>query len=109
MDLLGVKEAQVTTADYVDILSLHLPPGVTKVSVCIRELNVASVHYKIVAGMDGTTFPYEVTAEADLAQNATAYTTPTDNSKLSDPMLYLAVQVKDDGGHGSVSCWVVGS
>jgi len=106
MELLAKTLAQTTTAGYVDIVSLQITPGVTKLSVCLVELNVASVHYKIIAGMDGSSYPYEITAESHLAQNATAYETPTSNSKLADPMLYVKVQVKDDGGHGSVSCWV---
>ena len=109
--LLGKKEAQVTTNAYTDIVSLQIPPGVSKLSVQLTELNVNNTKYKIIAGMDGSSYPYEITAETALNKNATIVETPTSNSKLADPMLYVKVQIKDavDGVHGSVSCWVASS
>jgi hypothetical protein len=106
MELLGKKLAQLSTAGYLDLLVLDIPPYVTKLSIYLKENDVASVKYKILGSMDGVVYGYEITGETGIAQDADTYETPTTNAKLSDPMLHVKVQIIDGGGHGSVSGWV---
>jgi len=108
MELLGKTLAQASTGAYADIVSLQIPPGVTKLSVFLKEKNVNAIKYKIIAGMNGTDYPYEITGETVIAKDAQVYETPTSNTKLADPMLHVKVQIIDSvpPNHGSVDCWV---
>lgn len=101
---------EATESTYQDLLTIN-PNDLqefAKIGAFVRETGASwKAYIKILAGMDGTNYPYTLMAETELASGGTAIIFET----ITDPWLYIKIQAKDFSGgvHATLEAYFTGA
>ena len=102
-EVIGNVTAAIAAAGYVSALKIQVPPHITNLLIHIVENNVQSVYYKILGQTRAGGEEQVLKAQTLIAQDGSTWET------LSDPWLYVDVQILDGAGHGSVNIDITGN
>ena len=95
-----------TTNDYAVLVTVKVPPQISKLLIHLKEENTNAVLFKVQGAQDENfANPEELKAETALAKDGSAYET------LTDPWLFVRVLHKaaEEDAQGKTSCIISGS